>query len=132
MLYYGYKGLVVFVFEWGYYFLGKMVDLLGIGCDNIIVIEIDKNNKVDVNVMCKKVYEFEVLGIKVMVLVGVVGIIEIGSIDLFNEMVDLSVELGCYFYVDVVWGGVILLLMNYCYFLSGIECVDLIIIDVYK
>lgn len=31
MCYYGYEGLVILVFEWGYYLLKKVVDVLGIG-----------------------------------------------------------------------------------------------------
>ena len=64
MLHYGYKGLAVLVSERGHYSLGKTVDLLGIGRDNIVAIKTGENNKVDVDAMRKKAHELEASGIK--------------------------------------------------------------------
>ena len=115
MLHYGYKGLAVLVSERGHYSLGKTVDLLGIGRDNIVAIKTGENNKVDVQAMREKAHELEASGIKVMALVGVAGTTETGSIDPLNEMADLSEELGCHFHVDAAWGGATLLSKNYPY-----------------
>ena len=132
MLHYGYKGLAVLVSERGHYSLGKTVDLLGIGRDNIVAIATGENNKVDVDAMRKKAHELEASGIKVMALVGVAGTTETGSIDPLNEMADLSEELGCHFHVDAAWGGSTLLSSNYRHLLSGIERADSITIDAHK
>ena len=132
MLHYGYKGLAVLVSERGHYSLGKTVDLLGIGRDNIVAITTGENNKVDVDAMRKKAHELEASGIKVMALVGVAGTTETGSIDPLNEMADLSEELGCHFHVDAAWGGSTLLSSNYRHLLSGIERADSITIDAHK
>ena len=132
MLHYGYKGLAVLVSERGHYSLGKTVDLLGIGRDNIVAIATGENNKVDVDAMRKKAHELEASGIKVMALVGVAGTTETGSIDPLNEMADLSEELGCHFHVDAAWGGATLLSSNYRHLLSGIERADSITIDAHK
>lgn len=132
MLHYGYKGLAVLVSERGHYSLGKTVDLLGIGRDNIVAIATGENNKVDVDAMRKKAHELEAAGIKVMALVGVAGTTETGSIDPLNEMADLSEELGCHFHVDAAWGGATLLSSNYRHLLSGIERADSITIDAHK
>ncbi|MDI4651022.1 MULTISPECIES: pyridoxal-dependent aspartate 1-decarboxylase PanP [Pseudoalteromonas] len=132
MLHYGYKGLAVLVSERGHYSLGKTVDLLGIGRDNIVAIATGENNKVDVDAMRKKAHELEASGIKVMALVGVAGTTETGSIDPLNEMADLSKELGCHFHVDAAWGGATLLSSNYRHLLSGIERADSITIDAHK
>ena len=132
MLHYGYKGLAVLVSERGHYSLGKTVDLLGIGRDNIVAIATAENNKVDVDAMRKKAHELEASGIKVMALVGVAGTTETGSIDPLNEMADLSEELGCHFHVDAAWGGSTLLSSNYRHLLSGIERADSITIDAHK
>lgn len=132
MLHYGYKGLAVLVSERGHYSLGKTVDLLGIGRDNIVAIKTGENNKVDVQAMREKAHELEASGIKVMALVGVAGTTETGSIDPLNEMADLSEELGCHFHVDAAWGGATLLSKNYRHLLSGIERADSITIDAHK
>ena len=132
MLHYGYKGLAVLVSERGHYSLGKTVDLLGIGRDNIIAIKTDKNNKVDIQAMREKAQELEAAGIKVMALVGVAGTTETGSIDPLNDMADLSEELGCHFHVDAAWGGATLLSQNYRHLLSGVERADSITIDAHK
>ncbi|WP_462165835.1 pyridoxal-dependent aspartate 1-decarboxylase PanP [Pseudoalteromonas sp. GB43] len=132
MLHYGYKGLAVLVSERCHYSLGKTVDLLGIGRDNIVAIATGENNKVDVDAMRKKAHELEASGIKVMALVGVAGTTETGSIDPLNEMADLSEELGCHFHVDAAWGGATLLSSNYRHLLNGIERADSITIDAHK
>ncbi|WP_404341129.1 pyridoxal-dependent aspartate 1-decarboxylase PanP [Pseudoalteromonas mariniglutinosa] len=132
MLHYGYKGLAVLVSERGHYSLGKTVDLLGIGRDNIIAVATNNDNKVDVQAMRKKAYELQTQGIKVMAIVGVAGTTETGNIDPLLEMANLSKELGCHFHVDAAWGGATLLSQTHRHLLAGIERADSITIDAHK
>ena len=132
MLHYGYKGLAVLVSERGHYSLGKTVDLLGIGRDNIVAIKTGDNNKVNVSAMREKALALQAQGIKVMSIVGVAGTTETGNIDPLDEMAELSQELGCHFHVDAAWGGATLLSETYRPLLKGIERADSITIDAHK
>lgn len=132
MLHYGYKGLAVLVSERGHYSLGKTVDLLGIGRDNIVAIKTGNSNKVDVSAMREKALALQAEGIKVLSIVGVAGTTETGNIDPLDEMADLSEELGCHFHVDAAWGGATLLSQTYRPLLKGIERADSITIDAHK
>ena len=132
MLHYGYKGLAVLISERGHYSLGKSVDLLGIGRDNLVGIKTTDDNKVDVNAMRDKARELESKGIKVMAIIGVAGTTETGNIDPLNEMADLAQEINCHFHVDAAWGGATLLSNTYRPLLNGIERADSITIDAHK
>lgn len=132
MLHYGYKGLAVLVSERGHYSLGKTVDLLGIGRDNIVAIKTGNNYKVSVSAMHEKALALQAQGIKVLSIVGVAGTTETGNIDPLDEMADLSEELGCHFHVDAAWGGATLLSDTYRPLLKGIERADSITIDAHK
>ena len=132
MLHYGYRGLAVLISERGHYSLGKSVDLLGIGRDNLVGIKTTDDNKVDVNAMRDKARELESKGIKVMAIVGVAGTTETGNIEPLNEMADLAQEINCHFHVDAAWGGATLLSNTYRPLLNGIERADSITIDAHK
>ena len=109
MLHYGYKGLAVLISERGHYSLGKSVDLLGIGRENLIGIKTSADNKVDVDAMREKALELEAQGIKVMAIIGVAGTTETGNIDPLEDMANLAQEINCHFHVDAAWGGATLL-----------------------
>jgi len=132
MLHYGYKGLAVLISERGHYSLGKSVDLLGIGRENLIGIKTSADNKVDVDAMREKALELEAQGIKVMAIVGVAGTTETGNIDPLEDMANLAQEINCHFHVDAAWGGATLLSNTHRHLLKGIEHADSITIDAHK
>ena len=126
------KGLAVLVSERGHYSLGKSIDLLGIGRENLIGVKTCENNKVDVNAMREKALELESQGIKVMAIVGVAGTTETGNIDPLDDMADLAQQINCHFHVDAAWGGATLLSQTHRPLLKGIERADSITIDAHK
>jgi len=132
MLHYGYKGLAVLISERGHYSLGKSVDLLGIGRENLIGIKTSADNKVDVDAMREKALELEAQGIKVMAIIGVAGTTETGNIDPLEDMANLAQEINCHFHVDAAWGGATLLSNTHRHLLKGIEHADSITIDAHK
>lgn len=129
---YDYDDLAILVSERGHYSLGKAVDLLGIGRDNIISIPTDGNNKVDVAKMREVAAELARKRIKVMAIVGVAGTTETGNIDPLRELAALASELNCHFHVDAAWGGASLLSNKYRHLLDGIELADSVTIDAHK
>ncbi|WP_445945627.1 pyridoxal-dependent aspartate 1-decarboxylase PanP [Shewanella sp.] len=129
---YGFDDIAILVSERGHYSLGKAVDLLGIGRDNIISIATTADNKVDVDAMRLAAKTLASKNVKVMAIVGVAGTTETGNIDPLTELSALAQELGCHFHVDAAWGGASLLSNKYRHLLKGIELADSVTIDAHK
>ncbi|QSX41995.1 pyridoxal-dependent aspartate 1-decarboxylase PanP [Shewanella cyperi] len=129
---YGWQDLAILVSERGHYSLGKAVDLLGLGRDNIITIATDADNKVDVAKMRAEAARLKAEGIRVMAIVGVAGTTETGNVDPLEQLADLAKELDCHFHVDAAWGGATLLSAKYRSLLKGIERADSVTIDAHK
>ncbi len=132
MMYYGYERLVVLVSERGHYSLGKAVDLLGIGRQDIVTIPTDENNKIRIDLLTAKIAELKAQNAGILAIVGVAGTTETGSIDPLNDMADLAIKHNIHFHVDAAWGGATLLSENQRSKLDGIERADSITIDAHK
>ena len=132
MMHYGYERLVVLVSERGHYSLGKAVDLLGIGRQDIVTIPTDENNKVRIDLLTAKIDELKAQNAGILAIVGVAGTTETGSVDPLNDMADLAIKHNIHFHVDAAWGGATLLSENQRSKLAGIERADSITIDAHK
>lgn len=132
MMHYGYERLVVLVSERGHYSLGKAVDLLGIGRQDIVTIPTDENNKIRVDLLKQKIEELKAQNAGILALVGVAGTTETGNVDPLNAMADLARQHNIHFHVDAAWGGATLLSDNQRSKLDGIERADSITIDAHK
>ncbi|MBI5109833.1 MAG: putative pyridoxal-dependent aspartate 1-decarboxylase [Rhodocyclales bacterium] len=126
------KGLAVLVSRRGHYSLGKAVDVLGIGRDNLIAVDTDDYNRIDMKALRRQCARLRSEGIRPLSLVGVAGTTETGNIDPLDELADLARELGCHYHVDAAWGGPTLLSSTYKELLKGIERADSVTIDAHK
>jgi len=115
----------------GHYSLGKTIDVLGIGRDNMLSIESPKQ------VLCPekalavgKAYQAK--GNKLLAIVGIAGTTETGHVDPLDELADVAKELGCWFHVDAAWGGATLFSSRNRNKLKGIEKADSVTIDAHK
>lgn len=128
----GCRGLAVLVSRRGHYSLGKAVDLLGIGRDNLVRIETDDHNRVDLADLKQVAAGLKNNGILPLALVGIAGTTETGNIDPLNELADLAAELQCHFHVDAAWGGPTLFSSTHRNLLQGIERADSVTLDAHK
>ncbi len=131
--YRGWDGVAILVSKRGHYSLGKAADLLGIGRDNLVLIETDDHNRIDLDLLrqeCRRLQEEE--NIHPLALVGIAGTTETGNIDPLPAMADLAAELGCHFHVDAAWGGPTLFSSRHRQLLDGIERADSVTIDAHK
>ena len=80
---YGLERLVVLVSRLGHYFLKKAGGVLGIGNRNVIAVEIDAQNRMDLNCLRQKIAELHDIGEKTRILAGLgtAGTTETGSVD---------------------------------------------------
>ena len=125
-------GLVILVSRRAHYSLGKAIDLLGIGRENLIAVDTDDNNRVDMRLLRVACQRVQSEGKRVLSLVGIAGTTETGSVDPLDEMADLAEELGCHFHVDAAWGGPTLFSSSHRWRLRGIERADSVTIDAHK
>jgi glutamate decarboxylase len=132
MKHYGYQGLAILVSRRGHYSLSKAADLLGLGKDEITVIDIDENNKVRVPALRHQLEACRAANIGVVSVVGVAGTTETGQVDPLDAMADLCAEFGCRFHVDAAWGGPTLFSDQYRHLLRGIERADSVCFDAHK
>jgi glutamate decarboxylase len=126
------RGLAVLVSRRGHYSLGKAVDLLGIGRDNLVAIDTDDNNRVDMTRLREACARLRGEGIRPLALVGIAGTTETGNVDPLEALADLAAELGCHFHADAAWGGPTLFSERYRGLLRGIERADSVTIDAHK
>jgi glutamate decarboxylase len=126
------RGLAVLVSRRGHYSLGKAVDLLGIGRDNLVAIDTDDNNRVDMARLREACARLRGEGIRPLALVGIAGTTETGNVDPLEALADLAAELGCHFHADAAWGGPTLFSERYRGLLRGIERADSVTIDAHK
>lgn len=69
-----------------YYFINKVILILGMGIKNVVYIDINSDGKLDFDLLVENICECRNKEFYVLVIVGIVGIIEIGEIDLLVEM----------------------------------------------
>jgi len=128
----GCQGLAVLVSRRGHYSLAKATDVLGIGNDNLVLVETDDNNRIDFKDLKEKAARLQDQGIRPLALVGIAGTTETGNVDPLEAMADFATELGCHFHVDAAWGGPTLFSDTHRHLLRGIERADSVTIDAHK
>jgi glutamate decarboxylase len=125
-------GLAVLVSQRGHYSLGKAIDVLGLGRDNLVLIDTDENNRIDMRHLRSETARLRGEGILPLALVGIGGTTETGNVDPLDEMADFAAEIGCHFHVDAAWGGPTLFSETHRHLLRGIERADSVTIDAHK
>ena len=137
MRYYGYSRGVFLVSKRGHYSIVKSANLLGIGEENVISIPVDRNNRMDINKLRKKIKTLHSEGekkgrTKIISIIGIAGTTETGTVDNLQEMGIIAREAGAHFHVDACWGGSAMLVDEYRPLFSGIETADSVTIDAHK
>lgn len=128
----GCEGLAILTSRRGHYSLGKAADLLGIGRDQLVLVETDERNRIDLPQLKEACRRLADENIRPLALVGIAGTTETGNVDPLEGLADLAGELGCHFHVDAAWGGPTLFSARYRHLLAGIERADSVTIDAHK
>ena len=115
----------------GHYSLGKAVDVLGIGRQNMISVD-SSNYTLSPEAALKRGQQYQDEGNKLLAIIGVAGTTETGHVDPLDELSDVAKELGTWFHVDAAWGGATLFSDKHKHILAGIEKADSVTIDAHK
>ena len=134
--YYGYSRGVVIVSTRGHYSIKKAANILGIGEENVVLIPVDEQNKIDIKKLRRKVRLLSEgkkrKRAKIIAIIGIAGTTETGNIDDLKRLGEIAKEVGAHFHVDACWGGAALLVDEYKPFFKGIEKADSVTIDAHK
>ncbi len=129
---YGLDRCAVIVSRLGHYSLKKSAGVLGIGNDNMIPAELDRNGRVDLVRLNGLIRELGRSRTRIIGVVGIAGTTETGAVDPLAGMAEICRESGIHFHVDAAWGGPTRLSAKYRDLLSGIEAADSVTIDGHK
>ncbi len=126
------NGLAVLVSRRAHYSMAKAIDLLGIGRENLVLVDTDVDNRIDMQALKSEYAKLTKQNIIPMAIIGIAGTTETGHVDPLNDMADFAAEVGCHFHVDAAWGGPTLFSQTHRYLLKGIERADSVTIDAHK
>lgn len=128
----GCDGVAVLVSRRGHYSFGKAADLLGIGRDNLVLVDTDADSRIDLKRLREECRRLQEENIRPLALIGIAGTTETGNVDPLEALADFAAELGCHFHVDAAWGGPTLFSDRHRHLLKGIERADSVTIDAHK
>jgi len=134
--YYGFQRGVVLVSSRGHYSIKKAANILGLGEENVLNIPVDRNHKLDVGKLQRRLTSLKRKRgkgrTKVIAIVGIAGTTETGNVDDLDALAAASRDAGAHFHVDACWGGSALLVDKYRSMFKGIEEADSVSIDAHK
>jgi len=130
----GFDRCVVLVSRLGHYSLRKAGGVLGIGNRNIIGLDVDAENRIDINRLNEVITELQRPAARtgIMAVVGIAGTTETGTVDPLPELGRLCAAHDIHFHVDAAWGGPTLMSDRYRHLLAGIALADSVVIDGHK
>ncbi len=131
---YDIERLVILVSRLGHYSLKKAGGLLGIGNQNIIAIDVDADNRIDIDHLLETIKDIKNnhKKTKILAVVGIAGTTETGTVDPLKKLGKICAENRIHFHVDAAWGGPTLMSEKYRHLLGGIELADSVTIDGHK
>lgn len=124
--------LCFFVSEHAHYSFDKAANVLGIGENNLIRVDADKNHRMLPNDLEFKIKEAIVQGKKPFYVCGTAGTTELGAFDPLDELQTIAKKYDLWFHTDGAWGGALIFSDKYKYNLKGIGKSDSISWDAHK
>lgn len=124
--------LCFFVSEHAHYSFDKAANVLGIGEDNLIRVNADKNHRMLPSDLEFKIKNTIAQGKKPFYVCGTAGTTELGAFDPLEELQTIAKRNNLWFHTDGAWGGALIFSEKYKYNLKGIENSDSISWDAHK
>ncbi|WP_086934156.1 aminotransferase class V-fold PLP-dependent enzyme [Agarilytica rhodophyticola] len=115
---------VIICSKLAHYSIKKTANILGVGENNILVLEQDEEQKVLIDDLRKKIEYCQSNNVFVIAIIGIAGATETGTIDPLFDMANLAEQHSIHFHVDAAWGGSFRFSPVYKKMLKGIERAD--------
>ncbi|PMB52377.1 glutamate decarboxylase [Fischerella thermalis CCMEE 5201] len=130
--FYSYKGAVIIGSELMHFSFDKAADLMGISTKNLIRVQVDSNNRVDIQALRQTVADCREQNLHIIAIVGIAGTTDSGSVDPLEDIAEIAQENNVHFHVDAAWGGPVIFSRKHRHKLAGIEKADSVTIDGHK
>lgn len=128
----GFSRSVILVSRLAHYSIRKTAGLLGLGEDNLIIIEQDNKQRLNTAQLQQVIRECQQKQYFIIAVIGIAGATETGTVDPLPEMATVAREHRIHFHVDAAWGGAFMLSKDFAYKLNGIEQADSITFCAHK
>ena len=128
----GYSRAVVLVSRLAHYSIRKTVGLLGLGEDNLIIIEQDEHQRINTQKLAHTIEACRQDNRFIIAMIGIAGATETGTVDPLPQLAQIAQENRIHFHVDAAWGGAFIFSDEYKYKLAGIEHADTITFCAHK
>ena len=122
----------IFVSTESHYSVEKAAKIIGIGTDNIIHINCDKDGKMDVDDLDKKIRNSIDQSKNPLCVVATGGTTVRGNFDPINEISEICKKYDIWLHLDAAWGGAALLSEKHKHLLAGIDKTNSICWDPHK
>ena len=123
--------LTVLTSEDAHFSIKHAVRMLGLGEQNLVLLEVDKNRRIDIKRAEKVVIELQKTR-DIFCIVVTAGTTSTGSVDPILPMVDISRRLGAWLHVDGAYGLAYRLVPGWKNLFAGIERADSVSWDPHK
>ncbi|EHP44785.1 group II decarboxylase [Cupriavidus basilensis OR16] len=128
----GYRGAVVIGSQLMHYSFEKAMDLLGLGANSLLKVDVDQNGAMRLDLLDEVLSACHARRRKVLAIVGIAGSTDFGSIDPLEELAKRARMENAHFHVDAAWGGPLLFSDKHADLLCGIEAADTVTLDAHK
>ena len=110
----------------------KAANILGIGTNNVCLIQTDQNYKINTTLLEEKIKQDIKDNKKPIAVVAIAGTVNTGSIDPLTEISEICKRYDLWFHIDAAYGGFAALSNKYKNRLNGIEKADSVVLDPHK
>ncbi|KAF2881098.1 hypothetical protein ILUMI_25080 [Ignelater luminosus] len=124
--------LMLFTSEEAHYSTQKFASFIGIGEDNVILIETDEVGRMLPNRLEEGIQEQLDFGGVPILVVATLGTTVRGAFDPLNEIAEICVKYRLWLHVDAAWGGGIIFSQRHRSKLNGIERANSAVINPHK
>ena len=129
---YGSKTMRVYVSAESHSSIDKAMDILGLGINNLVKIEVDDEFKLQPKLLRKKIREDLNKNLLPIGVIGTAGTTNTGSIDPLDAISKICEEFNLWFMVDAAYGGPAASLSSYKKIFKGLDKADSILINPHK
>ena len=123
---------VLYVSAEAHHSFNKIAHMTGLGREAIRPVATDRDLKMDLAVLARRITEDRRAGFAPFMVVGTAGTTAAGAIDPLPELARLCHAENLWFHVDAAWGGAAILSPTLRRYLAGIEAADSITCDAHK
>lgn len=126
------EDVCIFVSKAAHYSFKKGVNLMGLGMDNVIPVEVDSEGCMIAKDLENKILECKAQGKIPMMVASTAGTTVMGAFDPIKENDAIAKKYNLWHHVDGAWGGAVMFSDKRKHMLEGVESVDSFTFDAHK